>query len=96
MAAVGYLPPAAILVYLWGKSPGQRFHGYQGVALLAYAIVALLMTDIVCGLIGLSSLWWLAIVSAIYLCCTVVFAIFALAGKKIDMKIYKSPVDEET
>lgn len=95
MVAVGYLPPAAILVYLWTKSRNRRFHAYQGVALLVYSIVALLMTDIVCVLIGVPSPLWLAVVTAIYLCCTVVFAIFAFAGKKIDMKIYKSPVDEE-
>jgi hypothetical protein len=95
VAAIGYLPLAAILVYLWGKSYNRRFHGYQGVALLAYGIVALLMTDIVCALIGVPSALWLAVVTAIYLCCTVVFAIFAFAGINIDMKIYKSPVDEE-
>ncbi len=93
LAAIGYLPPTALFVYLWGKSANQRFHGYQGIALIAYTMVALLITDIVCGLIRVSAPPYLVIVSVIYLCVTVIFAALTFLGKNIDMKIYKSHIN---
>ena len=95
IAAVAYMPPVALFAYLWGSTYHRRFHGYQGIALMAYAIVALLVTDIVCGLLGSASFWYLTAIFLLYVICIITFALLTYAGVKIDMKIYKSPVDDE-
>lgn len=95
VAALAYIPTASLIVYMWGNTYHRRFHGYQGIGLIAFAIVALLLTDIICGLLGSASFWYLFAVGVLYVVCTMTFALLTYAGIKIDMKIYKSPVEEE-
>jgi len=95
LAAIGYLTPFSLFVYLWGKSASHKFHGYQGIALIAYVLVALLIADIISGLMNVSAEPYLILVSVIYLCVTAIFALLTFLGEEIDMKIYKSHLDGE-
>ena len=89
--AVAYFPFLSLFIYLWGKAEYHRFHAYQGIALLAYAVVGLLISDIICDVAGLRPFPFLLAVGGIYFAIVIMAGTFVISGKKVDMKIYKSP-----
>ncbi|MCP4229116.1 MAG: hypothetical protein GY771_03075 [bacterium] len=88
--AVAYFPFLSLFIYLWGKAEYHRFHAYQGIALLAYAVVGLLISDIIRDVAGLRPFPVLLAVGGIYFAIVLIAGTLVLSGKKIDMKIYKS------
>jgi hypothetical protein len=89
--AAAYLPIVSLFIYLWGKKERRRFHGYQGIALSAYGVVALLIADIICEIVGFPAFPVLVIIAGLYFAVTVIAGILVLTGKEVDMKIHKSP-----
>jgi hypothetical protein len=87
-AAASYWGPLSVFISLYARSAYVKLHAKQGIALLAYHIVGLIIVDIVCGWFKVAS-WvpWL-IIACTYIALVTVFSILVYKGVNVDLKIH--------